>query len=75
MRSKTVKIKLDNDQLQSFGAYITCCGKRKWFGADEFEENDVFYCRDCGRPLVLMSDDGRMFYVGASVFPYGEGKA
>jgi hypothetical protein len=74
VRFRTVKIKLDNNRLQSFGAYITCCGKRKWFGVDEFDPGDIFYCLNCGRPLVLMTDDGRMFYAGNSVFPYGEGK-
>ncbi len=67
---RTVRVSLNTDNLNNFGTFITCCNKRQWFGADFLEIHDFGTCKYCEKPLVVVLANGKMFYLGESVFEY-----
>lgn len=69
MRNKrTQKVALSSENMTNFGTFITCCNKRQWFGAECIERYDQGECNVCDKPLVIVSGQGKMFYVGNMIF-------
>lgn len=56
--------------MNNFGTFITCCNTRQWFGAEFLERYDQGECKVCDRPLVIVSGNGKMYYVGEPLFEY-----
>lgn len=67
-RTQTVKVKLDGDLYQDWGAMIRCCGKMKWFNKDDLEPSYMWNCNDCGKLLLVVDTDGIPYYAGPQVF-------
>jgi len=63
----TKRIRLDSRNLITFGAIVRCaCGKVHWVPSKGAIPLDIWTC-DCGRPVALIGDDGRMYLVGGRV--------
>lgn len=63
---KTVTVKLDD--YQDWATRIKCCGKDKWFNSEDMHGESTGYCKDCNKLLMVVSDDGIPYCVGAPIF-------
>jgi len=69
MAQRTVRIRYSDDDLIGVMVYITCLG----CGSDEFvtthgaDVHAIRECSICSRPLLVISGDGHMYYVGRPV--------
>lgn len=51
----------------------SCCGKQHLIMDLYGDAGAAYCCRDCGRPLVCMGLDGRLYHVGEQVINEGRG--
>lgn len=72
---KTIRIRYSRADREAAGMMTSCCGKRH-FVVDLYGDVSAAYCcQECGRPLVCMGLDGRLYHVGKPVINEGREQA
>jgi ribosomal protein S27E len=69
MPQRTVRIRYSDDDLIGVMVYVTCpsCGSREFVTTHNADVHAIRECSVCGRPLLVISGSGHMYYVGRPV--------
>ncbi|GIO13545.1 hypothetical protein J19TS2_31000 [Cohnella xylanilytica] len=63
----TMRVKLDSENIITFGARVVCCNEANWISDVGAEPFAVHCCQYCGRPLAVVGLDRRMYFVGEQI--------
>jgi hypothetical protein len=65
---KTIKVKLEIENISSFFVIQTHCDVKQFTTMDELKEVYEITCCECDEPLMLRGSNGLWYYLGERVF-------
>ncbi|CDN44858.1 hypothetical protein [Paenibacillus sp. P22] len=68
---KTIRLRYSRANREATGLMISCCGKHHLVVDLYGDAGAAYSCGECGRPLVCMGMNGRLYHVGDPVINEG----